>query len=222
MGVYMCITMAVLAEYGLTAYENLQKKQEADIILEARLHEFSSTEFVTSPTKGTVRTCRAITTGKVRPVIRELDGRGNYVDVSSFCSTMMSHENLNNWKDKSRFVGPSIIEMLLWSIGFFIVFMVAAFLVMSIPANLIALLFPSLIPVARIIALGMTLPVLIFWAVMTEAALTPVPTHWHDANGYLVTSNRVFVSRDYKMYTAPEQLFDWANSGTISELTTKF
>lgn len=220
-GAFMFITMAVMGEYVLTAYENYNKKQSADILFEARIHRFDSMEFITNP-HGEIRFCTAITTGKGRPVVRERNHEGKPVPVGEFCSKMMSHENLNNWKQHTRSTGPNVVETLLWAAGFLVVFMVAGFLVTSIPANLLGILFPVLLPYTKIMALVMALPVLLFWAILTEAALTPVPTSWHDANGYLVNTKKVYVSRDLKLYTAPEQLFDWTNSDTMSKINEKF
>lgn len=220
-GSFMFITMAVMGEYVLTAYENYSKKQSADIMFEARIHRFDSKEFITNP-NGETRFCTAITTGKGRPVVRERNHQGKPVPVGEFCSTMMSHENLNNWKRHSRHTGPNIVETIFWAAGFFVVFMAAGFLVTSIPANLLGIMFPALLPYTKIMAWTMALPVLLFWAMMTEAALTPVPSHWHDSNGYLVNTQRVYVSRDLKLYTAPEQLFDWTKSDTMSKLREKF
>lgn len=220
-GAFMIITMAVVGEYVITAYQNYNKMQDADVLFEARIHRFGSMEFETNP-HGEIRYCTAITTGKNRPVVRERNHEGKSVPVGQFCANQMTHERLNNWKKNAITANHSKFETMLWAVGFFFVFMAATYLVVSIPANLLGLVFTPLLPFTKIIALVMTLPVVVFWAFMTEAAFTPVPSAWHDANGYVVETQKVFVTRDHRMYKAPEQLFDWTESGTMSEVKEKF
>lgn len=218
LGAFMIVNAAVISFYVIEGYGNYQKKESVDVILTGRVHKFSSLEFTTSPA-GTMRTCVGVTASNGRIVVRELgDWEGNF-PAGDFCGQLFSASNLTNWKDMAPTSnGSSVLEKVLWSIAFFIVFMSGAYLVASIPANLVAIGIPGLAPYAKLMALVFSLPVLLFWAVFVTSAWQYHPSYWKSPDGYVVETEKVFITRDKRVFTAPETLFDWTSSNTMQEL----
>lgn len=177
-GAFMIINAAVIGFYVFDGYSNYQKKQAADVILTGRVHKFSSLEFTTK-SSGTMRTCVAVTASNGRTVIRELSNWDGTFPEGDFCWQLFSANNLANWKTMAPTSnGSRFIENLLWSIAFFIVFMGGAYLVASIPANLIGIGIPGLAPYAKLMAWVFSLPVLLFWAVFVSNAWQYHPSYW--------------------------------------------
>lgn len=216
-GAFMLVNAAVIGFYVIEGYGNYQKKESADVILTGRVHKFSSLEFTTNPA-GTMRTCVGVTASNGRMVVRELgDWEGN-LPAGDFCGQLFSASNLTNWKHMAPTSnGTGVLEKVLWSIGFFVVFMAGAYLVASIPANLVAIALPGLAPIAKLMALAFTLPVLLFWAVFVTSAWQYHPSYWKSPDGYVVETEKVFITRDKRVFTAPETLFGWTSSNTMQE-----
>lgn len=216
-GAFMLVNAAVIGFYVVEGYGNYQKKESADIILTGRVHKFSSLEFTTNPA-GTMRTCVGVTASNGQMLVHELsDWEGN-LPAGDFCGQLFSASNLTNWKEMAPTSnGTSVLEKVLWSIAFFVVFMAGAYLVASIPANLVAIALPGIASITKVIALTFTLPVLLFWAVFVTSAWQYHPSYWKSHDGYVVETEKVFIMRDKRVFTAPETLFGWTSSKTMQE-----
>lgn len=216
-GAFMLVNAAVIAFYVIEGYGNYQKKESADVILTGRVHTFSSLEFTTNP-DGTMRTCVGVTANNGQMMVRELgDWEGN-LPAGDFCRQLFSANNLTNWKGMAPTSnGTNVLEKVLWSIAFFVVFMSGAYLVASIPANLVTISLPGLASIAKVMALAFTLPVLLFWAVFVTSAWQYHPSYWKSPDGYVVETEKVFITRDKRVFTAPETLFGWTSSNTMQE-----
>lgn len=204
-GAFMFINAAVITFYVFEGYQNYQKKQSMHVVETGRLHDFHSLEFTRDP-NGTQRHCTALDTSSGRMLIR---------DGSGFCRQMMN----NDWKRLAPSTnGVSTSEKLFWSAGFLLVFMAGAYLVGSIPANLVGLVLPGLAPFIKIIALLFTLPVLLFWAILVSSAWTYHPTYWTTPDGYTVDTQKVYITSDRRAFKAPETLWDWTSTQTMEEV----
>lgn len=204
-GAFMLINAAVITFYVIDGYDNYQKKQSLRIVDVGYLHEFQSLEFTTDP-NGVQAKCTSL----------ELNS-GQYFVVrgSQFCQ---KHVFQHNWKKYAPTTnGVSVTEKMGWSAAFFIVFTAGAFLVGTIPSNVMGLLIPGLAPYTKIIALLFTLPVLLFWAIFVSSAWTYHPSYWTTPDGYSVNVTKVYITNDRKVYTAPESLFDWTSTKTMQE-----
>lgn len=216
-GAFMLINAAVISSYVFDGYKNYSKMESANVIMTGRVHHFNSMEFVSNP-NGVMRNCTAVTASNGRMVVREAGDWEGHIPPGEFCGQLMSAKNLTNWKDMAPTSnGTGILAKLFWSAGFFVVFIGGAFLVGTIPANVVGTLIPGLAPYVKVIALLLTLPVLLFWAVFVKSAWSYHPTYWKSPDGYVVTTEKVFITGDRKLYTAPETLFDWTSSNTMQE-----
>lgn len=217
-GAFMLVNAAVIGFYVIEGYQNYQKKESADVILTGRVHRFSSMEFTTNPV-GTMRTCIGVTASNGRMLVRELGDWQGIIPKGDFCGQLFSADNLTNWKEMAPITnGTSVLEKVFWSIAFFVVFMAGAYLIAAIPANMVAIAIPGIASITKIITLTLTLPVLLFWAVFVTSAWQYHPSYWKSPDGYVVETEKVFITRDKRVFTAPETLFGWTSSKTMQEL----
>lgn len=217
LGSFMIVTMAIMGFYAYDAYSNYQKKESIGVIETGRIHSFESMEFTTNP-KGVMRNCIALTTNKGKMVVKELgDWEGN-IPNGDFCKNLFNHNNLTNWKSMAPTSnGSGFFENTFWSILFFVVFMTGGYLVASIPANIVGLCAPFLASYVKLIALVLTFPVVLFLTLFISSAWQYNPSYWKSHDGYTVKTEKVFISNDNRVFSAPETLFDWSSTNKMYE-----
>lgn len=213
-GAFMLINAAFIGFHVYDGYSNYQKKEALGNVVTGRVHKFTSMEFKTS-SSGTLRACTAI---DINGNITVRETKQSSTPSSNFCNELFSDNLVRNWKYLAPVSnGTSFAEKVMWSGLFFIVFMAAAYLFAVIPAAIVGVAVPELAGLLRLITLAFTTPVVIFWAMFAYSGWTYNPTHWTSPDGYTIQTEKVFITKDKKVYTAPESLFDWTSSNTMQK-----
>lgn len=222
LGSFMIVTAIVVGSHFTTAYKNYQKYQALDVAYEGRIHRFLDPEFTNNP-NGVIRNCVAITANG-RIAFHEFGTwDGKPPPAGNFCKDVFTKQNLDTWEYRAPTKGSSsFMEKVGWSILFLVVFMGAALLITSIPANLIGVAIPALAPYARIMTFVFALPMLLFWAMFVREGFSFKPTYWKYQDRYQIKTEKVYITKDYRMFAAPERLFDWADQTMLEERTIKF
>lgn len=217
LGAFMIINAAVIFFYVFDGYKNYQKKESVDVVMTGRIHHFDSLEFSTNP-NGVQRHCVAVTANG-RMVVREDADWNGSLPSGNFCEKLFNSHNINHWEEMAPTSNnTSIVEKLFWSFAFLLVFMTGAYFITTIPSNLVGILVPGLASLTKVMAMLLTLPVLVFWGVFVSSAWAYHPAYWKSPDGYTVKTEKVFITRDNRMFKAPETVFAWSNNDTMTEL----
>jgi hypothetical protein len=218
-GVFMLVNAAVIGIYVSEGFHNYGKYQDANITHTVQYHKFLSHEFTTNP-RGVLRYCTALTDGP-KVAIRELPNAQGVIPAGDFCKQMMG--TAPNWKSKiptKKMTLGNYAENLFGAVMFFLIFMSGAYLVATIPANALGLMFSFLLPYTRVLAMVFTIPVLFFWILFVKDAWNPNPTYWHYEER-VVETHKVFMNDKGQMFIAPYTLFGWTDPDTMTEITLK-
>lgn len=115
--------------------------------------------------------------------------------------------NVNNWQ-KFAEKKPRSFKDIGSGLAVTLVFFITIAFVMTIPANILVLITGSetAFVFAKVIAMGLAVPVLLLGLAMTFAS--PPPSYWM-LDGRYVATHSVYVTQDGSFYHAPEHFTEW-------------
>lgn len=212
-GAIMLAGIVMIGSWYWTAFENIRKYQQLDIVDTGRIHLHEKHPQVCSALERNGRLeVRDLTPYDF--VQTELGYRSLRRD---YCQRVLS--GAREWRRYQMQYYSSTGENLFFSV-FLTVILLYGWSVLIALSAVIGFMLTNSFRAGVIAGSAALLPFAFGVGVFLSAAWAPRDTSW-DTSAGRVETYRVYISRNGALYRAPDHLFEWTESSTLSDLSKK-
>lgn len=233
-GVQVLMTMALgffiltcaffMVSESLDAKKNLAQVEQLDIVDTGRIHVYDGRDFtVGSPDYGVPRKCVVVVSDSTNTTYIQdatVALPGSPVIPSDFCASAVV-DYVSNWEQYAPAHSVSLGELVFTTVIALVVLLSGGYLIMQIPALLVAAVYTPAFQFVKLITVAFMLPIFIFVGIFVSAMWSHEPSYWVTPNRHSVKTESVYITGDGSLYKAPDKLYDWTESETGDKLTER-
>jgi hypothetical protein len=221
LGFFILTCAFFMVSESLDAKKNFNQVEQLVITDTGRLHVYDGLDFTVGPADyGVPRKCVIVTsdtTGSVYVQDATVAVPGDKVIPSDFCvDAILDHSS--NWQSHAPAQPNGFGERLFGTVIALAVLLAGGYLIMQIPALLIASVYLPAYQYVKLITIAFMLPIFIFIGIFVHSIWSYTPSYWVTPDNKAVKTTSVYISGDGSLYKAPDTLYDWTESETGDKL----
>lgn len=221
-GFFILVCTFFMVSETLDAKKNMAQVEQLDITDTGRLHVFDGRDFTVSD-YGVPRKCVIVVSDSTKAITWQdatVVAPGEPVTTSDFCANAILDYSAN-WEQYAPVQQGAIAERIFGTVIALAVLLSGGYLIMQIPALMVALVYMPAFQYVKIITVAFMLPIFLFVGIFVHSMWSYTPSYWLTPNRHTVETSFVYITGDGSLYKAPEKLYDWTESETGDKLTER-